>query len=196
MTSVKKRKTVYTICMVAMLTAIMVLLKRTIAIETPYFKFNFASLPIMLAAMLFGPVEGMAVGLLGEFIAQITGPYGLAPNTVLWLIPPAVNGLLVGLAALVMWKRERPLERRPVACYVVCILSAVLTSGVNTLVLWADSMLYGYYNFAFIFGSAVLRLGKDLIVAAIVTTVAIPLVHALRRSGLVAAAGRFDKQAQ
>ena len=72
MTSAQKRKTAYTICMVAMLTAMMVLLKRTIAIETPYFKFNFASLPIMLAAMLFGPVEGMVVGLLGEFIAQIT----------------------------------------------------------------------------------------------------------------------------
>ena len=82
------------------------------------------------------------------------------------------------------------------ACYAVCIVSAVLTSGVNTLVLWADSVLYGYYSFAFIFGSAVLRLGKDLVVAAIVTTIAIPLVHALRRSGLVAAAGKLDQQMQ
>ena len=54
----KKRFNIYTICMIALLTAMVVLLKRTIAIETPYFKFNFASLPIMLAAMLFGPVEG------------------------------------------------------------------------------------------------------------------------------------------
>ena len=191
-----KKFDVKLMCQLALLVALYYLLSITLVIHTGNFKLTFISLPVIAAALLYGPGAGFTVALLGEFLAQMSGPYGLAPNTVLWLIPPAVNGLLVGLAALVMWKRERPLERRPVACYVVCILSAVLTSGVNTLVLWADSMLYGYYSFAFIFGSAVLRLGKDLIVAAIVTTVAIPLVHALRRSGLVAAAGRFDKQAQ
>lgn len=87
MTINKKRFNIYTICMIALLTAMMVLLKRTIAIETPYIKINFASLPIMLGAMLFGPVEGMVVGLLGELIAQITGPYGLAPTTVLYVAP-------------------------------------------------------------------------------------------------------------
>ena len=54
----KNRHYIYNICMIALLTAMMVLLKRTIAIETPYFKFSFASLPIVLAALLFGPIEG------------------------------------------------------------------------------------------------------------------------------------------
>ena len=91
--------------MIALLTAMMVLLKRTIAIETPYIKINFASLPIMLGAMLFGPVEGMVVGLLGELIAQITGPYGLAPTTVLYVAPAAVRGVVVGMGAL--WCRMK-----------------------------------------------------------------------------------------
>ena len=119
MTSAQKRKTAYTICMVAMLTAMMVLLKRTIAIETPYFKFNFASLPIMLAAMLFGPVEGMVVGLLGEFIAQITGPYGLAPTTVLYVAPAAIRGVVVGLGTVWCRQTGRRIESRPVACYAI-----------------------------------------------------------------------------
>ena len=117
----KKRFNIYTICMIALLTAMMVLLKRTIAIETPYFKFNFASLPIMLAAMLFGPVEGMVVGLLGEFIAQITGPYGLAPTTVLYVAPAAIRGVVVGLGAVWCRRTGKRIESRPVACYAICV---------------------------------------------------------------------------
>ncbi|MCI8678872.1 MAG: folate family ECF transporter S component [Lawsonibacter sp.] len=191
-----KKFDVKLMCQLALLVALYYLLSITLVIHTGNFKLTFISLPVIAAALLYGPGAGFTVALLGEFLAQMSGPFGLAPNTVLWLIPPAVNGLLVGLAAFVMWRKGRPLERRPVACYAACIVCAVLTSGVNTLVLWADSLLYGYYNFAFIFGSALLRLGKDLIVAAIVTTIAIPLVHALRRSGLVAPAGNFDRQAQ
>ena len=72
----KNRHYIYNICMIALLTAMMVLLKRTIAIETPYFKFSFASLPIVLAALLFGPIEGAVVGLLGEFIRALwAGPH-------------------------------------------------------------------------------------------------------------------------
>ena len=71
MTINKNRFSIYKICMLALLTAMMVLLKRTIAIETPYFKFSFASLPIVRGAMVFGPIEGAEVGLLGEFVAQI-----------------------------------------------------------------------------------------------------------------------------
>ena len=54
MTINKKRFNIYTICMIALLTAMMVLLKRTIAIEPPYFKCSFASLPIVLGARVFG----------------------------------------------------------------------------------------------------------------------------------------------
>ena len=100
MTINKNRFSIYKICMLALLTAMMVLLKRTIAIETPYFKFSFASLPIVLGAMVFGPIEGAVVGLLGEFVAQVTGPYGLAPTTVLYVAPAAIRGLVVGCGAL------------------------------------------------------------------------------------------------
>ena len=183
-TSVKKRKTVYTICMVAMLTAMMVLLKRTIAIETPYFKFNFASLPIMLAAMLFGPVEGMAVGLLGEFIAQITGPYGLAPTTVLYVAPAAIRGLVVGCGALACRRSGRRLESRPVLCYAVCIAGAILTTVGNTFSIWLECLMYRTsfaVNLPFLPG----RFLTGIATAVGITTACIPLVHALRRSGVL-----------
>ena len=184
MTSVKKRKTVYTICMVAMLTAIMVLLKRTIAIETPYFKFNFASLPIMLAAMLFGPVEGMAVGLLGEFIAQITGPYGLAPTTVLYVAPAAIRGTVVGLGAVWCRLNGNRIDCRPAACYANCFAGAVHSTLGNTVSIWLESVMYHtefMVHIPFLPG----RFATSAATTVIVTTVCIPVVHALRRSGVV-----------
>ena len=183
MTSAQKRKTAYTICMVAMLTAMMVLLKRTIAIETPYFKFNFASLPIMLAAMLFGPVEGMVVGL-GEFIAQITGPYGLAPTTVLYVAPAAIRGVVVGLGTVWCRQTGKRIESRPAACYAICIVGAVLTTLGNTVSIWLESVMYHtefMVHVPFLPG----RFATGIATAAIVTTVCIPVVHALRRSGVV-----------
>ena len=184
MTTTQKRKTAYTICMVALLTAMMVLLKRTIAIETPYIKINFASLPIMLAAMLFGPVEGMVVGLLGEFISQVTGPYGLAPTTVLYVAPAAIRGVVVGLGAVWCRRSGKRMESRPVVCYAVGVVGAVLTTAGNTVSIWLESVMYHtefMVHIPFLPG----RFATGIETALIITTVCIPLVHALRRSGVV-----------
>lgn len=184
MTSTQKKNQIYTICMVALLTAMMVLLKRTIAIETPYFKFSFASLPIVLAAMLFGPVEGAVVGLLGEFIAQITGPYGLAPTTVLYVAPAAIRGVVVGCGAFWCRRTGKRIESRPVTCYAVCIAGAVLTTVGNTLSIWMECMMYRT-SFAAHIPFLPGRFFTGIATAVGITTVCIPLVHALRRSGVV-----------
>ena len=184
MTTAQRRKTAYTICLVALLTAMMVLLKRTIAIETPYFKFSFASLPIVLAAMLFGPVEGMLVGLLGELVAQITGPYGLAPTTVLYVVPAAIRGMVVGCGALWCRRTGKRLESRPVTCYAVCIAGAILTTAGNTVSIWLESLMY-HTSFAAYLPGLPLRFTTGIATAVGITTVCIPLVHALRRSGVV-----------
>lgn len=184
MTTTQRRKMTYTICMVALLTAMMVLLKRTIAIETPYFKFSFASLPIVLAAMLFGPVEGAVVGLLGEFVSQVTGPYGLAPTTVLYVLPAAIRGVVVGCGALWCRRTGRRMESRPVTCYAVCIAGAVLTTAGNTLSIWFECLMYRTsfaVNLPFLPG----RFFTGVATAVGITTACIPLVHALRRSGVV-----------
>ena len=115
MMDTKKRYYVHTLCAMALLIGMMVLLKKTLSIETPYMKINFASLPILLGAMMFGPVEGAVVAVIGELIIQMTGQYGLVPTTFIWIWPPAIRALVVGSAAV--WARNTgiPLERRPVA---------------------------------------------------------------------------------
>ena len=46
---------------------------------------------------------------------------------------------------------------------------------------WLDSVLYGYYSFAYVFGDFVYRAGVGVLNAAAMATIALPLVLMLRR---------------
>ena len=61
-------------------------------------KVTFESVPILLGALLFGPADGAAVGLVGTLIYQLLR-YGGAVTTPLWIAPYVLCGLLVGLYA-------------------------------------------------------------------------------------------------
>ena len=84
-----------------------------------------------------------------------------------------------------MRKGPKRLDERPVLCYVICMAAALCTTAVNTLVMYLDSVIMGYYSFAYVFGSAVIRIGSGILTAVVVATVAVPLVRVLRRQGLV-----------
>ena len=179
-----KEKTMF-LCRLALLTAASFVLSITLTIKTPYLEITFKSLPVVVGALMFGPVGGGLVALFGELLAQMMGPYGLMPTTVLWLLPPLTRGLLLGAVAAAFSKRDNHLEKRPLMCYGVCLGASIVTSCVTTVCLWLDSLIYHYYNFALIFGSALVRFGKEIVVTAVVTSLAIPMVRLLRRMGRV-----------
>lgn len=179
-------KTTKKLCYIALLVAVYVLLSMTFTIKTGNLEITFKSLPVVVAALLFGPAAGGLTALLGEFLCQVM-MYGLMPTTILWLLPPVVRGLVIGCAAKFFWKSGRLLESRPVTCYAVCLVGSFATSCVTTVCLWLDSLIYDYYSFGFVFGSALIRFGKDIVIVAIVTTIVIPLMKLLRRGGLVPA---------
>lgn len=180
-----KRNHVVNMCRVALLVAMYVLLGSYLVIRHPAIEISFKSLPVVVGALLFGPVSGALVALLGEFLAQLLA-WGLQPNTILWVIPPVANGLVVGVFASRCRKSGKPLENRVVSCYGAALLGSAATSCVTTISLWLDSLMYGYYSFAVVFGSALIRFGKDIVIVAIVITVAIPLTRLLRRTGVAA----------
>ena len=179
----KQRNAVYTLCILALLTAMMVLLSLTLAIRTDHFKFSFGSLPVVLAAMLFGPLEGAAVAILGEFLVQLL-TYGLVPTTAIWILPPAIRALVIGSAAVWFRRTGIPLERRPGACYGACILGAVLTTTGNTFGMWLESLFYRT-SFAPTLFLTPARYGTGVVTAIGIATVCMPLMHLLRRSGVL-----------
>lgn len=172
-------------CYAALLAAMYLPLSLYAAVQVGNVRISFGSLPVVVAALLFGPVDAVIVAMVGEFFKQLL-TYGVTYTTVLYLIPPALRGLVVGLGALALAaRRGRRLEERRILCYAVCIAAAICTTVGNTLVNWLDSVLLGYYTPALIFGDLVWRLIVGVINAVLMASLALPLVKVLRRrSGL------------
>lgn len=171
------------ICYIALLAAMYYVLN-LLEIRTPgNLHVTFDALPVMVSALLVGPLDAALVAFFGELLNQIISPYGITATTLLWVMPPVIYAVIIGLTA----KRQSrgALESRPVACYVVCILAALVRTTANTAVIWLDSVIYGYYSFALVFGAAAIRFVTGIIAAVLVATVAMPLVKLLRRQNFM-----------
>ena len=138
-------------------------------------KFTFEGLPVLISALLFGPVDAMAVGGLGILLYQLLC-YGVTATTLLWVLPYVLCGLLAGLYAR---GRGFRLSRKQLAF--VAFTTAVLVLVLNTGALYIDSKIYGYYSPVFIFGSLPARIAVCLVKAAAYTAVLPGLVSAARR---------------
>ncbi|WP_295752274.1 folate family ECF transporter S component [uncultured Oscillibacter sp.] len=173
-------KRVRRLCCAAMLAAMYLPLSLYAAVQVGNVRISFGSLPVVVAALLFGPLDAVVVAMVGEFFKQIL-TFGVTYTTALYLIPPALRGLVVGAGALLLRKRGQRLEERRTLCYGVCVLAAVHTTVGNTLVNWLDSVLMGYYFPGLILGDLVWRLAVGMLNAVLMAALAIPLVQALRR---------------
>ena len=158
------------------------------AVPVGGFKLTFEHLPVILCAVLFGPVDALIVGALGEFINQML-TFGFTPTTILWMAPAMIRGLSMGLGARLAPRflgLEALLEKKvPVAFWVMCIVAGLVCSLVNTFTLYVDSKMFGYYSYAMVFGVLWLRLGASAISSALMAVVVKPLTHALRKTNLI-----------
>ena len=151
-------------------------------------KITFNSLPVVIAAMVFGPIDGFLVPFLGEFLSQMIH-YGFTPTTVLWMLAPALRGLIVGAAVLLL-RRSMSVDtilgsKRPWVYFLVCIVAAVLTSLANTGAYYVDSKMLGYYTYELIFGVAGVRIVSNVVSSILTAILAIPILAALRRAKLI-----------
>lgn len=172
----KEKFTAKKIVMTAMLTAVYVVLCLVGTIRLWWMNISVASLPLIIAAMLFGPVGGMLVGLLGSFLEQLL-TYGLMATTVLWLVPNTVRGLLLGI--YFKKKNYHPSRAQIIGAIVV---AAVITTALNTIVMYLDSVIQGYYSYAYVFGGVVTRVVTGIATAVIMAFVAPPVVKLLERT--------------
>jgi len=66
-----------------------------VAVDTGSVKVTFESFPVLLGALLFGPVDGLLIGVVGTGLYQLLR-YGVSVTTLLWMLPYALCGLLAG----------------------------------------------------------------------------------------------------
>ena len=143
------------------------------------FKFTFENLPVIVAALLFGPVDGMLVGGLGVFLSQMIR-YGVELSTPLWVIPYIVSGLFMGLCAKGMnykitvgWKLS-----------LILLIDGLIVTSLNTvsLYIWHNFLLE---NSAATMLSLIIKLPAKIAViiikVAAYTFILPPLLLALRK---------------
>ena len=56
----------------------------------------------------------------------------------------------------------------------------VIVTAANTLAIYVDSKIYGYYTFAYVFGDTLWRFVSSLVTAAVYTAVSVILMNALK----------------
>ena len=147
-----------------------------ISLDMGSIKITFESLPVLIAAFMFGPLDGMAVGGIGTLIYQLL-KYGVTITTPLWILPYVLCGLFVGMYAKkysfnLSWKQSSA----------AIFLSGFMVLLLNTLSLYIDSRIFGYYTPAFIYGALVPRIIIWLLKAAVFSAFLPGLIKTLKKA--------------
>ena len=185
----QKKKTVIRLTINAMLIAIYIVLSLPImTLNVGGLKLTFEHFPVVLSAILFGPIDGIIVGAIGELINQMT-TFGITPTTALWILPIVLRGFLVGMGSVLL-KRYMKLEaiiqkKVPILFLIVCVLSGICSSCFNTLALYVDSKMFGYYSEALVFGALSMRITMSVITSVLMVFIIKPILHALKKAHLI-----------
>ena len=154
----RKKSWILRITYDGLLAALCAVLGSVAAIDIGIAKLTFENVPVVIAGLMFGPVDGMLVGFVGIFMSQLLA--GLAAGvlvTVLWVAPYVLSGLTVGLGALIC--RFRPRQWQTL---IILAVDALVVTGTNTL------SLYVYYFY-------ILQTPKQTIFSAIPLRIVVSL---------------------
>ncbi len=143
-------------------------------------KITFSGLPIIIAAIYYGPVSGLAVGLIGAFIGQLI-QFGIGITTFLWILPAGIRGLLVGLSVMCLKKHDilHEVKLGKIKVYpiltVVIIISSLIVTLSNTIIMYPASKIDGYYHETLITATLAWRFINSVI-TAIIYSIIVPLL--------------------
>lgn len=122
----------------AVLVALYVVFAAVFSVKLPFAEISLASIPILLCALLFGAPDVLAVSVMGSFIEQMLGGYGLSVSTPLWMAPVVLQGLA---AALLFYLFKKDKIWKIVLAVILC---EVLLTVTNTAVLYLDGAIMHY----------------------------------------------------
>ncbi|MGN1095896.1 MAG: ECF transporter S component [Eubacteriales bacterium] len=165
----------------AMLIALFVVLNMFSLKPNNFINISFASFPIIICAVLYGPLDACIVAFGGSFLDQLIH-YGFSPTMPLWMLPPVCRAAVLGIFTAVLFKKGKYMEKKPVLFYIMCIAGALVTSAVTTPVSYIDANLYGYFKPETFAVDTLARFNSSFVTSVILATVAIPVCMGLRRA--------------
>ena len=159
----------------ALLIALHVILARVASIRIGNsLSISVSGITEVVAGLLFGPVSGGLVGLLGSFLNQLF-TYGLTVTTPLWILPAAMKGLMCGWYA-----KAYDYELSPLQILWILVVSAVVVTTMNTVVLVVDAEIFGYSTKATVLGIMGVKYLNGALTSVAYMLITTPLLHRLK----------------
>ena len=182
----KKKLNIRMMAVDAVLIAMYVVLK-SISFRVANFKFTLDAFPIIVGAVMFGPFHGALIGFLGSGIYQLFfSGYGITPTTILWMLPVIVRGLIIGA-----YSKHKNYSPAVGGLMVFTVIAGILTTALNTLALYVDSLIYNYYSYALVFGLLIPKFIISVILAVLFALVTPILVKKIRKNVKLPAGGQY-----
>lgn len=170
-TRYSKRST-YRLILDALFAALYLVLAAFVSIRTPFAKISFSSLPLLLAAYLFGPVDALLVATVGAFLEQVK--FGLGPTAPLWMLPAILMAGCAGVLGFLAKRCAKSDGDYYNLLIPATLIAEIVFTATNTAALYLDGYLMHYSVKAL---TALLppRLA-NLGVRAVITTVTVRLL--------------------
>ncbi len=173
----KRDSLIRRMCADGMLVGLFVVLTLVNVKIGPMVRISFGSLPVVFSALLFGPVDGLIVAVLGEFICQ-TINYGFSLTTPLWILVPGIRALVIGFVSSLFKKKGMALERHPLPYFATLVIAALCVTALNTLVSFLDALIFDY-SFTIVWLTTLIRLGISIATSIAIGLVCIPLTKSI-----------------
>ena len=138
----RKQNTVYRLAIDAMLAGLYIILAY-FTIKIQLVEIAFTGIVVIIAALLYSPVDGVIVALIGSFVGQLTS-YGLTPTTILWMLAPMLRGLMIGIFAWASRRGGRYLEENIPLYVVAIVITGLCVTAVNTGAIYLDGIIMQY----------------------------------------------------
>ena len=145
----------------AVLAAMCAVLGSIAALDLGNLKFTFENFPVLVGALLFGPVDGMLIGGIGIFLIQMIR-YGIELSTPLWVLPYIISGLFTGFCA----KRLR-FSLSQVQMIIIIVINGIIVTAANTLGLF----IYNKYILQVPLAATIAAIPKRVIISVIKSVV-------------------------
>ena len=138
-------------------------------------KVSLEDFPIMLAALMYGPSDGIIVAAIGIFLYQLLS-YGITATTILWILPFVVVG---GLAGLYARKFNFNNDRKQIL--IIFLICEILICILNTGAIYVDSKMFGYYYPTIITGMIAIRMVTAIGKGIVLGLISPPILKALSK---------------
>lgn len=144
-----------------------------------FLEIGIGTIVITIAAISISPIDAFTIGAIGELLNQIFfSGYGLTPTTPLWVMPPAIRGLILGIVAWLFRKQGDDITKHKVLYFVTIMGTALFISGLDTGLLYLDGLIMGYPA-AYTWAQMGIRFLTSQITAVVVALLALPVHKAV-----------------